>query len=355
MPRFLLSVAILGSIVSAASAGEGVDSPMDQMRQGGAMDRMDGMMMPMTMRPDMMPPARVMGGMPTADGRLMLALTYARMVMDGNRDGTDRVSTAEVLDQFPVAAESMDVDMVMLSAMYGFSDDLSAMFMLPYLSKEMDHVTRTGRAFTTSADGFGDARLGVNYDLYEESGHRVQLTAGLSLPTGSIDETDDTPAGADQVLPYPMQLGSGTFDLLPAVTYTARDGVYAWGGQVAGTVRLGENDRDYTLGDRIQASVWGSRRWTDWMSSSLRLIAEDQGNIDGADSRLDPNLVQTADPDRRGGSQVSLAFGLNFLVPHDELRGLGADLEFEAPIYRDLDGPQVERDYIIAFRLRRMF
>ncbi len=91
------------------------------------------------------------------------------------------------------------------------------------------------------------------------------------------------------------------------------------------------------------------------MSSSLRLIAEDQGNLDGADSRLDPNLVQTADSDRRGGSQVSLAVGFNFLVPIGELRGLGADLEFEAPVYRNLDGPQIERDYVIALRLRRMF
>lgn len=355
MSRILLSATITVSIISTALAEEAIERPMDHMRPGGVMDRMDGPMMAMTMRPDMMPPARVMGGMPTADGRLMLSLTYARMVMNGNRDGTNRVSTAEVLDQFPVAALSMDADMVMLGAMYSFSNDISAMAMLPYVSKEMDHITRTGVEFTTNAKGFGDVRLGLNYDLYDQGDHTIQLTAGVSLPTGSIDETDDTPAGTNQILPYPMQLGSGTFDLLPALTYVGRDETHSWGGQIAGTLRLGDNDRDYTLGDRVEASIWGSRRWTDWMSSSLRFIAESQGDIDGADPRLDPNLVQTADPDLRGGTQLSVAFGLNFLAPSDELRGLGADLEFETPIYQNLDGPQVERDYVIAFRLRQMF
>jgi len=33
------------------------------------------------------------------------------------------------------------------------------------------------------------------------------------------NERDDTPAGSNQKLPYPMQLGSGTIDLLPAIIY----------------------------------------------------------------------------------------------------------------------------------------
>jgi len=209
------------------------------------------------MRPDKAPPLGVTGDMGPKQGVFMLSLQYMHMRMDGNRDGTDDVSTVDVLAQFPVAPLSMDVDMLMAGAMYGITDDISVMAMMPYVWKSMDHVTRMGTGFTTESEGFGDFRVIGGYDVYKTERHTVKLTSGLSIPTGSTDERDDTPAGADQVLPYPMQIGSGTFDLLPGITYNGRTDDWSWGGQFATVVRLGENDEDYTLGNTYTASVWG--------------------------------------------------------------------------------------------------
>ena len=75
--------------------------------------------------------------------------------------------------------------------------------------------------------------------------HRVLVGAGISFPTGSIDKKDDTPAAPDQQLPYPMQLGSGTFDLLPGLTYLGQAGKLGWGAEAMATLRLGENSNDY--------------------------------------------------------------------------------------------------------------
>ena len=318
-----------------------------------SMDGMDGGMR--MMRPDMAPPVGVMGAMSPKEGTLMLSLQYARMKMDGNRDGTDDVSTAEVLSQFSVAALSMDVDMLMASAMYGVTDDITVMAMVPYVRKSMDHITGMGVEFTTESEGVGDVRAVGGYDLFKSMDHTLKVTLGLSAPTGSTDERDDTPAGANQVLPYPMQIGSGTFDLLPGVTYTGREGDWSWGGQLGAVVRLGENDEDYTLGNVYQASLWGARRWTDWMSSSLRVLGEIEEDIDGADPRLDPAQVQTADPDLRGARRVSLGLGMNFLVPSGPLQGVGLSVEAILPVFQDLDGPQVERDYAIFVGLRKAF
>jgi hypothetical protein len=61
-----------------------------------------------------------------------------------------------------------------------------------------------------------------------------------------------------------MQLGSGTWDLLPGLTYAgfARD--WSWGAQTLATLRLGENRHDYKLGNRLMLTGWVARRWTDW-------------------------------------------------------------------------------------------
>lgn len=307
------------------------------------------------MRPDMAPPQGITGGMTPGPGRLMLSFKYTHMKMDGNRDGTDRVSTSSVLANYMVAPLRMDMDMLMFGAMYGITNDLSVMGMLPYVEKEMDHITRMGAKFTTNSEGIGDPKLIVNYRFLQRD--RISLSAGLglSLPLGSIDEKDATPAGPGQPLPYPMQIGSGTFDLLPSVTYGGRSDFYSWGAQLSATLRLDENDRDYTLGNQYQAGLWAARKWNDWLSSSLRLQWQRVEDIDGADPRLIPTMVPTADPDLRAGSRLDLGIGLNFLVPSGPLQGVRLGVELVAPIYQNLNGPQIEADYVLSVGLSKAF
>jgi len=332
-----------GPILAAA------DTSSDNMA-GMPMQDMGSMM-----RPDAAPPQGVTGGMSPKRGVFMPSLQYMHMRMDGNRDGTGDVSTAEVLSQFPIAPLNMDVDMLMGGVMYGVTDDVSIMAMIPYIWKSMEHVTRMGSHFTTNSEGFGDFRLIGGYDVYKSGGHTINLSAGLSFPTGSTDERDDTPAGPNQLLPYPMQNGSGTFDLLPGITYSGRSDDWSWGGQINAMVRLGENDHNYTLGNVYGASVWGTRRWVDWVSSSVRLIGEVVEDIHGADPRLNPLQAPTADPNLRAGNFLSLGLGLNFLVPSGPVAGVRLSIEGIIPVVQDLDGPQLERDYVLLVGLKKAF
>ena len=348
----LTSLGCAGAIGLSCLLGLGAYFEANADSRGNASKEMP---MQAMMRPDMAPPLGVAGGMSPKRAVFTPSLRFMHMRMEGNRNGTNNLSTAEVLDQFSITPKKMDVDVLMASAMYGITNDLSVMAMIPYIWKSMDHVTRTGVEFTTKSESFGDLGIIAGYDVYKTGKHTIKLTAGLSFPTGLTDDRDDTPAGSDQLLPYPMQNGSGTFDLLPGVTYSGRADVWSWGGRVGATVRLGENDDDYTLGNIYAASVWGARRWDDWLSSSFRLIGETVGNIDGADPRLNPLQVSTADPDRRAGKFVSLALGFNFLVPSGVLQGTGLSVEAILPAYQDLDGPQLERDYAILVGLRKAF
>ena len=295
-----------------------------------------------------------MGDHTHSEGEVMLSYRAMVMEMNGNRDGTDRVSSSEVLSRFMVTPLNMDMVMHMLGGMWAASDDLTLAVMVPYLSLEMDHSTRMGATFTTEAEGIGDITLAALRNVWSEDNHTIHLNAGIGLPTGSIDEKDVTPMGRVR-LPYPMQLGSGTLDLKPGVTYLGHADACTWGGQVIGTLRLDENDNNYTLGNTIRATAWLTHDWSDTINTSIRVAAVSWDDIDGADPRLMPGLVPTADPELRGGERVDVGLGAS-VTPHDgALAGHRLAVEWLIPAHQDLDGPQLETDSTIIAGWQRVW
>lgn len=306
-------------------------------------------------RPDAHAPIGVMGDHVHHAGDWMLSYRYARMRMDGNRDRTDSVSRREILnpppDTFQVAPTDMDMSMHMFGLMVAPHDRVTLMAMLPFVDKEMDHVTVMGGRFETESDGVGDLRLAGLVRLYQNEHHDLHLNAGLSVPTGSFDEKDRLPTGRG-ILPYPMQLGSGTVDFLPGLTYMGHADWLSWGAQGMGTVRAGENSRSYTLGNRVDLTSWAAVPITSWLSLSFRAAWQWQDNIHGEDRtlNLDPTAgptVPTADPDRRGGHRLDLLGGLNFVVPLGPLGRHRLAIEGGVPAYEWVYGPQLETDWRI--------
>lgn len=296
------------------------------------------------LRPGDHAPIGVMGDHRHAAGEWMLSYRYARMSMRGNRDDTGRLGSDEVLRSFPVTPTSMDAEMHMLGLMWAPVDAATLMVMVPWLRKDMDHRTRAGGRFTTRTDGLGDVSLTALVRLFEDGTHRLHANAGLSFPTGSTTEKDDTPMGRVR-LPYPMQLGSGTWDLLPGLTYSGRRDALTWGAQLRGTIRTGRNDEGYRLGHAYGATAWLAHEILPSLGASLRLDWSQWGDIEGDDGRLNPRLVPTADPDLRAGRRLDLLLGLNWVMRKGPLAGHRLALEVGRPVYQDLDGPQLEVDW----------
>ncbi|MDJ0597540.1 MAG: hypothetical protein QNJ37_01660 [Crocosphaera sp.] len=306
-------------------------------------------------RPDSHAPIAVMGEHIHSEGEIMVSYRYMLMEMEGSRVGTDDISDEKILEQFPVTPTRMTMQMHMFGMMYGVTSNLTLMAMLPYVVKDMDHITRMNRGFNTDSEGIGDIKLTGLYQVLNENRQRIHFNAGISFPTGSIEARDRTPAGPDQLLPYPMQLGSGTLDLHPGITYLGQTDEWSWGTQIVGTLRLGTNSNSYKFGDEIMLTAWGAKKWSDWASTSLRIKGRNWGNISGKDTRLNPNIVPTADPTRRGGTQIDIGFGLNLFVPEGDLRTGRLAIEFELPIYRALQGPQLETDWQLTAGLQFTF
>ncbi len=304
------------------------------------------------MRADGHAPIGVMGDHMHKKGEWMLSYRYMFMNMNGNRDGTDRLGTDAVNADFPVAPFDMDMEMHMLGLMWAPSDRVTVMGMAPFVRLDMQHRTRMGTGFETETSHLGDISLTAMVRLADWTGaafgtevrHHVHTNLGISFPTGSIDLKDDTPMGRVR-LPYPMQIGSGTYDLLPGLVYTARTDRYSWGAQARANFRTGTNSKGYRLGHRFGATAWLARRWITAFSTSVRLDYHDWGDIRGDDDALNPNLVPTADPDRRGGRRLDVWLGANWLFTKGPLRGHRLAAEVGRPVYQDLNGPQLEVDW----------
>lgn len=304
-----------------------------------------------TERPDEHGPMGTMGNHTHNKGEVMASYRYMQMHMAGNRTGATDVSSAAVLSQFPVSPLRMTTQMHMFSGMYGVNNTVTLMGMLPYVQKSMDLVTRSGTNFTTNSSGFGDLGLRSLWRLYaleapSLGSHQSFLNFGVNLPTGDIKATDNTPAGTDMRLPYPMQLGSGTVDLVPGIVYLGRTPDISWGFQYIATIRLGTNSQGYSMGDSDLINAWGAYRWTDWLSTSVRLSWMNWDNYDGMDPHLNPKMVPTADPNLRGGDRLNILGGGNILLHQwlDVDHFLG--FEAGAPIYQNLDGPQLKSDWV---------
>ena len=183
MKKTIVAVAALLA-VCLALAGTQPASAMENMKENMPMNH--GAMTGMTAMGR--GPAGLTGDSMHHAGKWMLTYKYMYMDMDGNRDGTNGLTTAEVLQSFMVAPEKMSMQMHMLGLMYGVNRKFTLMAMAPYTVHEMDHVTRMGGQFTTKTDGVGDLKAMALYAFPASGPHRFHLNAGISFPTGSIDE-----------------------------------------------------------------------------------------------------------------------------------------------------------------------
>lgn len=316
-------------------------------------------------RADSHAPIGVMGDHVHSAGEFMVSYRYMRMEMSGNRIGRDDVSPEFIVQNVPnrfdgpatlrVVPTEMTMEMHMLGMMYGWNDTVTLMAMLPVVANSMQHLTFQGMSganrlgtFETSSEGIGDIGLSALFRLHDDGNQLLVGRLGLRAPTGSVDETAQvlTPMNTRPTLrmPYPMQLGSGTYAVTPALTWRRYLGAASLGAQYDGVLQLGRNDEGYTLGDQHAVGAWAAYGWAPWMSTSLRARASSRERIQGVDRRI-MAPIQTANPDFQGGDRVEAGIGVNLLGVEGALRHHRLAMEMLWPFYQDLNGPQMESDY----------
>jgi len=149
-------------------------------------------------------------------------------------------------------------------------------------------------------------------------------------------------------LPYPMQLGSGTYDYQLGLIYNNYSTDWYWGAQIIYTGRTGENDNGYTLGDEFVARGWVNRSWNDNFSTYARIDFRDVTDTDGRDVNIpmmNEMMTPVADPKLRERQDATFVVGATLSTFTAGKVRHTFDLEIGQPVYEATDGPQMSQDW----------
>ena len=330
----------------------------------------------------MTPSAGLMNDHMHEGGEVMIGLRFERQRSSGNvQQGSDEISDADILAAgYNTRAQSMEMDMIMLDLMFAPTSDLTLMVMPHYMWHRMEmvgidpantgmsngmggghgmnggHGGHSGLPFGTvhehGTEGFGDTLVSASYRLARQPGFRAHATLGVWAPTGKVDRKN-----ADGTfVHYGMQSGSGTWDVEPVITVSGGEGVLGWGGQASYRWRAEDaNASGFAFGDKARATGWLSYLLAGDVGATARVEYEHEGAIEGhyngAHNHHTPSDIQG----NYGGDIVSAGLGVNWRMPVGDVMRPQLGIEFSVPLYQDLNGIQLPRDWRMAVSLAKTF
>ncbi|MFC6977517.1 hypothetical protein [Microbulbifer taiwanensis] len=278
-------------------------------------------------------PAGVMADHLHAKGEWMFGYHAMREEYSDVYSGSDKVGAMELgMAGYSMIPTGMTMDMHMLDIMYAVSDDLTLMLMPQYMTMDMSmemiagghghmgdmHGDHKMGGHRHDVSGVGDTVVGGLFRLADTRGYRLHATLGLSAPTGSVDEKNADGAFTH----YGMQLGTGTWDLLPSITYTSALERLSWGAQLSARLPLeDENDSGFAFGERYGATAWSAYRLADWISLSARLQYAKEGDVDGHYNGPHNHSSPADLQGNYGGELLDYGLGVNLVGQQGALAG----------------------------------
>ncbi|WP_297324890.1 DUF3570 domain-containing protein [Nitrosomonas sp.] len=316
------------------------------------------------------PPAGIMfGHMLDKPGDFMMGYRFMLGKSTGSMmHGAHQVSDQVVVDQgcsdtpCRFTPAYMNMRMHMLDIMYAPTKWLNVMLMPTFMDMDMNLRRLAGAPPAapgvhehTGVAGHETGAIGDTYfssliKLINIPGHRVHMNLGLSAPTGKVDIELRRMAQADGgLIHFGMQLGSGTWDFMPSLTYAGEKSRWSWGAQLSGTKRLEEKNKSgYRLGDMFQATTWGGYDLTQWLTASVRGVYTLQGAVhrdfDAFNARIGPMDF----PQNYGGQFWDVGFGVNAIIPSGRFAGNRFGFEWIQPVRNDFNGFQLDRKGSLA-------
>ena len=307
-------------------------------------------------RADARPPAAVRYADLAAHEEWLLQVRADHHEFDGLRDRRDDISSSQIFGQgYTHAPTEMTRDRVEFLLLYGLQPETSVFAELPWTRQSMDIETVGGGTLETDNQGLGDVKLGVVHDLSLSEFERLRGTFGVSIPTGSVDETDRDENGNNIRLPYVMQNGTGTFDLHPGLTWTRQYDDWSWGAQGLARFHLGRNDEDWARSDEGEVSIWAARPFHECLSGSVRARGVFWGDVHKGDANLDPDRNPLEDNTRQGGERYELIGGLNWRLDDANHVHRTLSLEVGFPVDEWLDGPGLASEFWAVLAWRHSF
>lgn len=275
-----------------------------------------------------------------------LGLRHETVKKEALRDSRTNLSRSDLFAQgYNAYTDDLTEERWTLSAARGF-EGCTVFASLPLVNIERSGVTDTAASFSEDASGIGDLTVGITRLWRETEADTFVWSLAASLPTGSVDETD---AGA--LVPYPMQPGSGTLEIVPGGAWTREGDLWTWGLALRGRLSIGRNDEDWSRGSSHVADLWAGRPLGANVSGRVGLRNSSWGDVHGGAVGLFPGDDPLDDDFLQGGARTDLVLGLEW-ARDDEDSPLAFHLELGLPVDEWLDGPQPSTDMILGFGVR---
>jgi hypothetical protein len=310
----------------------------------------------------------------------------------------------------------MTQSMHMLELMYAVNDRLTLMLMPQFMDMQMlmgSSPSHKQMNMTSDTGVIGDTGAYALLTLFDTPNHHLHASLGGTAPTGNAGKRYNHDIGAsinslanNYYMEYGMQVGSGSWDFKPSLTYSGKQDHWNWGGQIAGTKRMAAaNSFGYRMGDVFEGSVWGGYSWSDWLANTLRLAYRWQDRVHGSFSTpqgalptcnqadftygdldydhpdadgnptVGPPYLHQADyqaclndiamqkklngtgyrsnamyyPQNYGGHYLDLGLGVALTIPNGAFAGHKLAFEWQQPLYTNVNGYQLNRDHALTF------
>lgn len=319
-------------------------------------------------------PAGLMGDHVHRAGEFMLGLRVSRDWSSGPmRAGTTRLSDVQVAAHgYSTGVREMVMDMAMLDIMWAPHDRVTLMVMPMWMRMDMEmvglgdedhggghdhghgdgHAMAPGETMRHEASGFGDTMVSAIFAVKRSVPLNINFALGMSIPTGTVGLKN-----ADGTFQhYMMQPGSGTWDLVPALTISGRAGPWGWGAQAGAVMRMSDrNTSGYSLGDRFTATAWGTRQLADFASLSARVGYVEEGAIRGHYNGLHHHHSPSDIQGNYGGRRLDLGVGLNLQATGGPLARTRLSVEWLKPVYHHVNGIQLPQTDSLQLALLRTF
>lgn len=224
------------------------------------------------------------------------------------------------------------------------SNRLIVMAVLPYLDKALEMGARDARR-RLSVDGFGDlaiaAKLGIFQRDRPDRTTRAALFGRVKLPTGK----DDAVGSDGQVLPRPLQLGTGSADYSAGIILTHSIGPVGLSGDLS--YDFNTTTRGFAFGDVLHYDVAVGYRvhpriYRTFPAKQINLYVEANGTSTHRDTLASRPAADS------GGQVLLVSPGVQFIPS----AGFLVEATYQIPVWQDFSGAQLEFQPIFKVGIR---
>ena len=193
-------------------------------------------------RPDGASPVGIAADRTLDKGSVRVGYRFMRMKAQGLKFGADPLSDLDALDLgFTFIPVRRTIDVHAVAVGIGVTDGLTLRASGGWTSKHSEFAN-DDTGFVTDASGLVDLEGNILWQIYGSGPWRGHVQLGIVAPVGSVDERADFPEASNARLPYDMQIGSETWNLVPAFGAQVMNEFGSVGLQIRGSFPLASTD-----------------------------------------------------------------------------------------------------------------